>query len=162
MNKTSLTAAAALLGAGLSASAVAQTSNTIRPGHEPGVGLSEPASSQASNIDHADSRSTIAPRLPDPGEAASPDQYLRDAERALGQHKTGLAQEALERAQTRLLDRSVDAGQTGTPDADPRVQTVEQARQALGHNDTKTATKLVGQAMAMNSGSAPAAVVRQQ
>lgn len=150
--RNALLTTAAVLGLGLAAPAFAQ-SNAIRPGHEPGVGLSEPASSMASNIASGDARSSIAPRLPNPqaGDAASPDQYLRDAQSALTQHKTGQAQEALERAQTRMLDRSVEQGETGSPSQDPRVASVEQARQALGHGDTKGATRLVGQALAMNS-----------
>jgi hypothetical protein len=150
--RTTLMATAAAFGLAFAAPAFAQA-NSIRPGHEPGVGLSEPSSTSASNIDRADARSDIAPRLPDPraGDAASPEQYLHDAQSALDHHKTGEAQEALERAQTRLLDRSVEQGQTSQPIQDPRVASVEQARQALGHGDAKAASRLVGQALAMNA-----------
>ena len=82
----------------------------IRPGHEPGVGESFPASNKASNITAADTRSPIAPRLPTPGvEDATPAAYLNAAQTALNANQTGRAQEALERAETAMLQRSVPA-----------------------------------------------------
>src|SRR5690242_13993731 len=66
-----------------------------------------PQSSQSSNINPGDTRSSIAPRLPTPlaGEDTTPRRYLIDARQALALGRTGEAQEALERAETRLLDR---------------------------------------------------------
>jgi hypothetical protein len=105
--------------------------------HQPGTGQSGPASTKASNIDQADSHSDIAPHFPSPkvGENAGPEQYLRVAERALAAHKTGEAQQALEMAETRLLDRSTPVNAAGQPDADPMVSSVSKARLALGHGD---------------------------
>lgn len=79
------------------APAAGATNGGICPGHVPGVGQSEPSSTNASNIDRADSRSTIAPTLPTPpgGDNAGIQNYLRDAERALSRNQTGAAQEAI-------------------------------------------------------------------
>jgi hypothetical protein len=124
------------------------------PGHSPGVGFSEPASSQASNIAPGDTHSTIAPRLPG-AEASGVDEtamgQLRMAQRKLSAHRTGAAQEALERAETRLLDRSTPAGMTYTPTQNPVVRTVAQAREALGRNDLAGAQSLIAKAMADRS-----------
>jgi len=125
-----------------------------RPGHEPGVGQSEPMSTRASNINQADSRSQIAPRLPTPagGENASPQTYLRDAQRALGQKRTGAAQEALERAETAFLNNPANPAEPGGQVGNPMQQTVEQARQALGRGNTAEARQLVDQALAQGGG----------
>ena len=117
--------------------------------HEPGTGMSGPASARASNITGMDSRSTIAPHLPQPmgGEGAGPWHYLHAADRALALKHTGEAQQALEMAETRLLDRSTPVDQAGTPDQGPVVQLVSQARQALGHNDLAGARQAVQSAL---------------
>ena len=85
--------------------------------------MSMPMGSSASNIDAQDTRSQIAPNLPSPqlGPNASPVDYLRAAQSALAAGQTGEAQQALEEAQTRLLDRSVAYGQTNNPSDNPAV-----------------------------------------
>jgi hypothetical protein len=134
--------------------------------HQPGTGESGPASSQASNIDSADTHGVIAPHLPQPkvGENAGPDGYLRAADRALAAHKTGAAQQALEMAETRLLDRSTAPGVANEPDQNPRIAAVTAARKALASKDWQGARKSIQEAMnnggtagdnAMSSGSAP-------
>jgi hypothetical protein len=67
-----------------------------------------PTSNSASNINPGDTSSTIAPQLPTPasGEDNAPTEYLIAARQALAAGRTGEAQEALERAETRLADRS--------------------------------------------------------
>jgi hypothetical protein len=117
--------------------------------HQPGTGESGPASAKASNIDQADSHSTIAPHFPSPkvGENAGPEQYLRVAEKALAAHKTGEAQQALEMAETRLLDRSTPVNAAGQPDADPMVSSVSKARLALGHGDLAGASSDIKMAL---------------
>ncbi len=124
----------------------------IRPGHIPGVGDSEPASSTASNIDPGDTGSVIAPRLPVPagGQNLSIGQLLSDANRAVAAHRTGLAQSALERAETAMLDRSVPPDAAATPSQQPDVLNVTQARDALGHGDFAGAQRAI--AAAMNAG----------
>jgi hypothetical protein len=118
--------------------------------HQPGTGESGPASMRASNIDGADTRSAIAPHLPQPqgGENAGPVRYLRDADRALENHKTGLAQQALEMAETRLLDRSTPAGDANQTDQAPAIQQVAQARKALASGDIQGARTAIQTALA--------------
>ena len=149
MRKMLLTCAAVL---GVAATATAQTtapSNDIRPGHVPGVGDSYPASSRASNIVPGDTRSVIAPRLPAPqgGANASISQFLTDAQNSLTHGMTGRAQEALERAETAMLQRSVPADQADTPDQAPDVKLVEQARDDLARRDVNSAKQAISAAM---------------
>lgn len=68
---------------------------------------------------------------PDLSEGASASAYLQAAIGALATGRTGETQEALEMAQTRLLDRSVPLGQTNTPSANPAVAQISAALQAL-------------------------------
>lgn len=149
MMRSTVFATVAAVGLAFGGTAMAQM-----PGHSPGVGLSEPASGQASNITPSDTHSAIAPRLP--GSAASGvDEtamgQLRRAQQALSAHRTGAAQEALERAETRLLDRSTPAGMTDTPAQNPVVLTISQAREALGRNDLAGAQSLIAKALAERS-----------
>jgi hypothetical protein len=121
-----------------------------RPGNDIGTGSSLPLSDKASNITPADTPSTIAPNLPSPavGENATPRDYLRAARAALVQGKTGEAQQALEMAETRALDRSVPLFQTNTPDANPIVGEITQALNALGAGDRARAVQIIETAMA--------------
>ncbi|HTZ70231.1 MAG TPA: hypothetical protein VMB71_06225, partial [Acetobacteraceae bacterium] len=122
--------------------------------HEPGTGESGPASARASNLDQADTHSDIAPHLPQPavGAGADPDAYLRAAQSALAAHRTGAAQQALEMAETRLLDRSTPVGSANQPDESGRIQQVTQARKALASGDTAGAQQAIQTAM---NGGAP-------
>jgi hypothetical protein len=145
-----LTAAAIL---GLAAgSALAQTDATTgaRPGNIPGSGQSLPLSNNASNIGPSDTRSDIAPRLPDPGVAAggTPRDFLVAARNALGSNRTGEAQEALERAETRVLSRSVVPSTAENPSQQPLIKTIGDARRALAANDRATVVSLIDQAIA--------------
>jgi hypothetical protein len=126
------------------------TDADIRPGHVPGVGDSFPASNQASNITPGDTRSPIAPRLPTPvgGENAPIKELLTDAQRALDSHQSGRAQEALERAETAMLQRAVPADQASTPDQGPGVKELTAARDALAHHDVAGAKRALAAAMA--------------
>lgn len=118
-----------------------------RPGNEIGTGQSLPFSTKASNINPGDNVTglPVAPRLPSPD--VPPDApytaYLKAARSALVTNQTGKAQEALERAQTRLLDRSVPLGKTNQPSTDPRVAVISKALQALGNNDRAGALSAV-------------------
>jgi len=107
-----------------------------------------PISDKASNITQDDTHSLIAPSLPPPlvGDDASPLDYLKVAQAALAHHHTGEAQEALERAEARALDRAVPLFQTDKPIDDPLVAKIRQARLALGHNDISRATQLIASA----------------
>jgi len=116
-----------------------------RPGNVIGTGNSLPMSGRASNIDPGDTRSIIAPRLPAPpvAENAGPRQYLMAARAALQRGRTGEAQEALERAEARMLDRSVPAMRADQPIQGPRVSEVSQAREALGHGNIAGAIQII-------------------
>jgi hypothetical protein len=116
-----------------------------RPGNEIGTGMSMPMGNSASNINGQDTRSEIAPNLPSPelGPNASPVDYLRAAQGALLAGRTGEAQQALEQAQTRLLDRSVSYGQTSTPSDNPAVSQISQALRALAAGDRAQCMQLI-------------------
>jgi hypothetical protein len=120
-----------------------------RPGNEIGTGMSLPMGSTASNINPTDTRSEIAPNLPSPavGDNASAPDYLAAARSALVAGRTGEAQQSLEMAQTRLLDRSVPLFQTNTPSANPVVAQISQALQALAAGDRSRCMQLIDAAM---------------
>ena len=118
-----------------------------------GSGPGEPESRRPSNIDRADTRSDIAPALPmPPVRGNGPEAYLAAADRALERHQGGEAQEALERAETRLLDRSVPTGEGNMPERDPRLAQIRDARMALANRDWSAARQNIQQAMNMRGG----------
>ena len=127
----------------LPAAAQVNPQTGARPGHIPGEGLSYPLSPNASNIDGADIRSTVAPTLPEPsvGENATPQQLLVAARAALAAGRTGEAQEAMERAQTRLLDRATPLFQTDRPSTHQAVLEITSALRALGNRDRSGALR---------------------
>ncbi len=116
-----------------------------RPGHIPGVGESLPRSDRASNIGPQTTRPGVAPSLPDPavGGGAEPEAYLRAARDALAAGKTGLAQEALERAETQMLHRSIMPGMAPAPADVPMIASVRDARLALGRGNTADALSIL-------------------
>ena len=148
-------AAAALLGV-TAMPALAQTSSGqdpatgARPGHEAGVGDSLPRSDKASNIVPADTRSNIAPTLPSSalGENAGPNDYLRAARASLVAGRTGQAQQSLEMAETRALDRSVAQDQANVASDSQFVSRIGDARRALGNGDSAHAIELIDLALA--------------
>jgi hypothetical protein len=121
-----------------------------RPGNEVGTGMSLPTSGQAGNITPQDTVSPIAARLPDPpvDDSAAIHDYLLAARNALAAGRSGEAQEALERAETRALDRSVPLFQTSTPSGDPVVERITRVLQTLGSGDRLEAMRLLEQAIA--------------
>ena len=118
--------------------------------HAPGTGESGPASASASNIDGADTHSAIAPHLPAPkvADGARADAYLRAAQAELAAHHTGAAQQALEMAETRLLDRSTPVGTGNQPDSAAAIQQLGQARTALAQGDMQAASGAIARALA--------------
>lgn len=120
-----------------------------RPGHQIGIGDSLPRSDKASNIGPADTRSDIAPTLPQPGIGGNgaPRDYLKSARDSLVHGRTGQAQQSLEMAETRALNRSVPEGQTGVPSNSQFVSRIEDARQALGRGDSSHAIELIDLAL---------------
>lgn len=116
-------------------------------GEQPGtMGGREPLSARPSNIGPQDQGyGRIAPALPSPelGPNASPADYLRAAQAALAAGRTGEAQQSLEMAQTRLLDRSVPYGQVNTPVNSPAISAIGQALQALSAGNTAQCMQLI-------------------
>jgi hypothetical protein len=125
------------------------TPNGARPGNEIGTGSSLPLGSSASNIAPSDTSSTIAPNLPSPsiGENASPRDYLMAARGALAAGRTGEAQQSIEMAETRTLDRSVAYNATMQPDDSRFIQLIQEALQALATGDRSRSLTLIDQAM---------------
>jgi hypothetical protein len=121
----------------------------VRPGNEIGTGQSLPLSNNASNITPDDTHSAIAPRLPDPPVAdnAGPMAFLHAARDSLIAGRTGEAQEALERAESRILDRAVPPSAAGVPAQSPILQQIAAARGALAQGDRQHAIQLIDQAI---------------
>jgi len=120
-----------------------------RPGNEIGTGMSMPLSDKSGNIVPTENGPPYAARLPEPsvGENAGVSEYLIDARGALAAGRSGEAQEALERAQTRALDRSVPLFQTGERIRDPLVERIHSVLMALGSGDRMQAMELLEQAI---------------
>ena len=121
-----------------------------RAGHEPGVGDSLPRSNKASNIDAADSQSNVAPTLPQSsiGGHGTPRDFLTAARASLVAGRTGQAQQSLEMAETRALDRSVVADQADVQDPSQFVAKIREALHALGEGDGKRAIEIIDLALA--------------
>jgi hypothetical protein len=141
--RTLYPALALLLGATASAALAQTTPPTVppgtgaRPGNEIGTGSSLPMSNNASNINPSSTRSGIAPNLPSPpiGQNASVHDYLVAARSSLAAGRTGEAQQAMEMAESRALDRSVPRSPTIAPVKDPTVAKITDALNALGSGD---------------------------
>lgn len=120
-----------------------------RPGHQIGIGESLPLSNNASNIGSTDTRSTIAPTLPSTtvGNDGASHDYLRAARASLVGGRTGQAQQSLEMAETRALDRSVAAGETAAPSDSRLVSQIRDARHALGDGNRARAIQLIDLAL---------------
>lgn len=118
-----------------------------RPGRVPGVGESLPRSDRASNIGPGTAQ-TVAPSLPMPavGEAAEAREYLVAAREALATGRTGLAQQSLEMAETRLASR-VEPSELITPTGEPVIMMIRQARQALDAGQRMQAMQIVDAAL---------------
>ncbi len=135
---------AAVLVAG---SAAAQTMDGARAGNVIGTGMSLPRSDAASNLDQQTTRSELAPALPAPSATDDIQSLLLDARHALQTGQTGAAQEALERAETRALDRSVPQGDERVVAADPLTAATNQARAALAAGDAAGAIRVIDSAL---------------
>ncbi len=92
----------------------------------------------------AASQSGLAGKLPIPqvpNDSAL--SYLKAARNALAGGKKGLAQEALERAESRLLTRDVAPSQAGSAISDPSVGEISKALQALASGQNSTAIQIL-------------------
>ena len=112
--------------------------------------LAQPLNLLPSNIGPSDTRSLIAPALPVPPVPSSdpPSLFLSAARRAVLAGRTGEAQEALERAETRLLDRDLGSANTLRPDNQQAVLAIGAARRALAARDRQGAIVAIDDALA--------------
>ena len=110
----------------------------------------QPITRPASNITPYDARSVIAPALPVPPVPSGnpPRAFLFAARVAVQRGHTGEAQEALERAETRLLDGSTPAAVGAIPDRRQAVYAVSAARNALATGDRPAALAAIDNALA--------------
>jgi hypothetical protein len=134
--------------------AFAQTAPIARPGNQIGTNQSEPMSNNASNITATDTHTPYAPKLPAPsvGNDASPQAYLTAARQALVAGRTGEAQEALERAETRVLDRNVRPSLADQPSQQPLVAQIGRALAALASGDRQGSIKAIDAALQAPAG----------
>jgi hypothetical protein len=124
--------------------------DVVVPGRQPG-------SADASNIAPSNTRTVWAPSLPAPmlSDDAPPAAFLQAAEHALAANHTGEAQEAMERAESRALDRSVRPSKAGQPSRQALVAQISRARQALANGDRAGALALVRAAAANQDANEP-------
>ncbi len=122
----------------------------VRPGNEIGTGQSLPTSDQPSNLEPSAAPVPYGYRLPTPDvdENAPVSVFLDAARRALAAGRAGEAQEALERAESRALSRSVRPSRAGQPSRQPVVERIAAARQALGTGDRMRVLQLIDEALA--------------
>ncbi len=122
---------------------VAPGGDGARPGNDIGTGMSLPRSDTAGNLNAATTHSELAPNLPAPPGLDTIRDLLMDARDALAARRTGEAQEALERAETRALDRDIPVGTERIPAQGGFVAGLNQARDALAHNDLQGAIAII-------------------
>jgi hypothetical protein len=122
------------------------TDSGARPGNIIGTGNSLPRSDTASNLNAATTHSDLAPNLPAPGDDGIRG-LLAEARQDLLAHRTGAAQEALERAETRALDRSIPAGTERVPDQGRVVRATSAARASLARGDITGTLRIIGFAL---------------
>ena len=120
--------------------------------------LAQPIGQGASNITRYDSRSTIAPRLPVPPVSPNepPRSFLLAARTAVERGRSGEAQEALERAETRLLDRSLSRSSVRVPDDRRAVRDIATARRAIAARDRSATLRAIDDALAADTAVAQA------
>jgi hypothetical protein len=113
------------------------------------AGGKEPVSTAPANVSPGDTRTLWAPQLPAPpvGDDAPPAAFVQAAQAAIAAGRLGEAQEAIERAESRALDRSVRPSKAGEPSRQPLVQQLAQARQMLGAGDKVGAMLKLDQAL---------------
>jgi hypothetical protein len=119
------------------------------------AGLAAPAAAQT--LAPADAPSLPGVRLPTPevDENAPPSAFLNAARLAIAAGRDGEALEALERAESRALDRSVRPSRAGVPSPQPLVARIAQARAALAGGDRMQTLQLIDQAFAIMAARQP-------
>lgn len=130
----------------MSAAAVSQPApNGARQGYDGAAGVSLPGDERATNSPPLGPAADQQSQTTAPGDL--PSDYLKIAQNALAAGRTGEAHEALEMAQTRLLDRSVPLGTTNRPSDNPAVGEISRALQALDAHDRMTCLQLIQAAL---------------
>ncbi len=127
-----------------------QAEPAARPDHTPGVGQSLPLSNNSSNNVATDTHTTIAPTLPaaSVGNDGTARAYLQEArDHLVATGRTGQAQQALEMAETRTLDRVIPPGEATGPSQSEMVGLISAARSALGNSDIAQTIRLIDQAL---------------
>lgn len=116
-----------------------------------GMLLAGPALAQTQPQAQATAPSPPMAPLPAPAldDNAPPQAFIQAAIHAIAAGRAGEAQEAIERAESRALDRSVKPSLARDPSQQPLVQQLSQARQALASGDRLRAVTLL-QAAAQN------------
>jgi len=89
----------------------------------------------------------LATSLPAPPATDDIQTLLLDARQSLQAGRTGEAQEALERAETRALDRSVPAGTERELATGPVVRAAAAAREALAAGNVAGAIRIIDAAL---------------
>jgi hypothetical protein len=109
-----------------------------------------PSTDSPSGVGSAGAGGLASTALPAPPVDANapPTAFLRAAQSAMLVGRNGEAQEALEMAQTRLLDRSVPLFQTNNPSQNPAVREISLALQSLAVGNRETALRHIQAAIA--------------
>jgi hypothetical protein len=108
--------------------------------------MSQPA--PATHMASARSSTILAP-LPSVGLGANatPQEYLQAAQQALQQRQGGRAENALARAETRLLSRATPASEASQPSGSTLIQQIAMARNAAHKRQWNDAQQALNQAM---------------
>ena len=140
-SRTSMTAGLAALAMTAAAPASAQPIDLLGPAT---------VTAPPDNAAPSDARSATAPWLPGPPllSAEPPVAFLEAARRALETGRIGQAQEALERAETRLLSVASAPVQVGSPDSEHAVLAIRAAWRALAAHDRQGAIRAIEDALA--------------
>jgi hypothetical protein len=127
----------------LAATPVAAQTGTDAPGKEP-------VSTAPANVNPIDTHTLWSPQLPAPpvSDNAPAAAFVQAAQRALAGGRPGEAQEAIERAESRALNRSVVPSTAKNPSHQPLVQQLAKARQLLAAGDKAGAMTMLNQALA--------------
>ena len=104
------------------------------------------ASAQPTPTGARSAGSQIAPTV-SVADSEQPRDYLVIAKDSLSKGRTRAAQEALEMAETRLLNRTVRREDINMRDSSPMVQTISEARQALENGKIDQSIQLIDAAI---------------
>ena len=140
-----------LLALTVAAPAFAQSMTGDQPGKEP-------MSTVPTNTNPANTHTEWSPSLPTPpvDPNSAPIAFIRAAQSAIAAGRTGEAQEAIERAESRALDRSTRPSMAGQPSRQGLVQVLAQARQTLASGDKAGTMQLLQRAQTMPEATAAA------